>query len=92
MFKYTRHTLKKLEGLFEAIGYLIRFEKGHFNSGYCILESKKVVVINRYFDLEAKINTMVEILSSIDPDPAILDPQNARLLKEFTWKKSVSSS
>ncbi len=88
MFKYTHHTLKKLEGLFEAIGYLIRFEKGHFNSGYCILESKKVVVINRYFDLEAKINTMVEILASIDPDPATLDPKHARLLKEFTWQKS----
>ncbi len=88
MFKYTPHTLKKLEGLFEALGYVIRFEKGHFNSGYCILENKKVVVINRYFDLEARINTMVDILHTINPNSAGLDPRNARLLKEFTFQKA----
>jgi hypothetical protein len=47
-FKYTPNTLKKLEQLFEEMSYIIRYEKGNFNSGYCLLEEKKIVVINRF--------------------------------------------
>ncbi|MFT4972429.1 MAG: hypothetical protein ACI9JY_001633, partial [Saprospiraceae bacterium] len=34
---YTKHTLKKVELLFEEIGYIVRYEKGNFNSGYCVV-------------------------------------------------------
>src|SRR6476659_3492338 len=64
-FKYTPNTLKKLEELFEEGRYIIRYEKGHFNSGYCILESKRVVVINKFFNVEGRINALVEILQTI---------------------------
>ena len=55
-FKYTPNTLKKLEELFEEARYVIRFEKGNFNSGYCVLEEKRVVVINKFFNIEGRIN------------------------------------
>ena len=64
-FKYTPNTLKKLEELFEEARYIVRFEKGHFNSGYCILEDKRVVVINKFFNVEGRINALVEILQTI---------------------------
>ena len=57
--------MKKLEGLFEEARYIIRFEKGHFNSGYCILEAKRVVVINKFFNVEGRINAMLEILQQL---------------------------
>lgn len=88
MFKYNNYTLKKLEDLFTSLGYIVRFEKGHFNSGYCILESKKVVVINRYYDMEAKINVMVEILSKVDADLPSLSDKEQRLFKEATSQKA----
>jgi hypothetical protein len=64
-FKYTPNTLKKLEQLYEEARYIIRYEKGNFNSGYCILEDKKVVVINKFLAIEGRINALVEILPSI---------------------------
>jgi hypothetical protein len=64
-FKYTPNTLKKLEELFEEARYTIRYEKGHFNSGYCILEDRRVVVINKFFNIEGRINALVEILSAV---------------------------
>lgn len=64
-FKYTPNTLKKLEELFDEARYIIRYEKGHFNSGYCILEAKKVVVINKFFNVEGRINALIEILQNI---------------------------
>jgi hypothetical protein len=63
-FKYTANTLKKLEQLFEEARYIVRYEKGNFNSGYCILEAKRVVVINRFLNTEGRINALLEILPS----------------------------
>lgn len=65
-FKYTPNTLKKLEQLFEEAKYVIRYEKGTFNSGYCILEDKRVAVINKFLAIEGRINALLEILPSID--------------------------
>ncbi len=64
-FKYTVNTLKKLEELYEEARYIIRYEKGNFNSGYCILEERKVVVINKFFSIEGRINALIEILPTI---------------------------
>ena len=44
--KYTQSTLDKLEAIPEEAGYELRYERGTFQSGYCILEQKKVVVLN----------------------------------------------
>lgn len=64
-FKYTPNTLKKLEQLYEEARYIIRYEKGTFNSGYCLLEDKKVAVINKFLAIEGRINALIEILPSI---------------------------
>lgn len=64
-FKYTANTLKKLEQLFEEARFTIRYEKGNFNSGYCILEDKRIAVINRFLNVEGRINALVEILPTI---------------------------
>ncbi len=66
MFKYTKHTLKKIETLFSEINYTIRYEKGNFNSGYCIVENRKMAVINKFFDTEGRINCLLEIFQSME--------------------------
>ncbi len=75
-FTYTKHKLKKVEALFDAGGYEIRYEKGNFNSGYCILEHKKVIVINKFFDTEGRINVFLDLLNEISFDEDGLEPDN----------------
>jgi hypothetical protein len=64
--KYTKHYLDKLENLFAASAYMLRYEKGNFKSGYCVLNETKVVIINKYFPLEGKINALIDIISELD--------------------------
>lgn len=64
-FKYTPNTLKKLEQLFDEARYVVRYEKGNFNSGYCILEDRRIVVINKFLNIEGRINALIEILPSL---------------------------
>jgi hypothetical protein len=62
MLKYTKHNLNKLEEIFKELKVTIRYEKGNFQSGYCIVTGKNIVIINKFFEVEARINTLMEIL------------------------------
>ncbi|HUX83909.1 MAG TPA: hypothetical protein VMV20_01660 [Chitinophagaceae bacterium] len=75
--RYNVQTLTRLEKLFDEAGYILRYEKGTFNSGYCILEDRKVVVVNRFLSLEGRINTLLDILPLLDIpfDQLTLDSQ-----------------
>ena len=66
MVKYTSTTLTKIQELIKETGYVLRYEKGNFKSGYCILQDKKVIVINKYFETEARINSLLEILPALN--------------------------
>ncbi|HTM67288.1 MAG TPA: hypothetical protein VL093_13250 [Flavipsychrobacter sp.] len=82
-FKYTANTLKKLEELFEEARYIIRFEKGNFNSGYCILEDRRIVVVNKFLNVEGRINALVEILPSIKLNEDELSGEMLKWYKQF---------
>ncbi len=83
MFKYTAGNLKKLEDLLKEAGYVVRYEKGNFNSGYCILETRRVIVINKYFENEARINNLLEILQKIELDESILSDSSRQFLNDL---------
>jgi hypothetical protein len=71
--KYNATTLKKMEELYDEIGYSLRFEKGNFNSGYCILQEKRIVVVNKFLTLEGRINALLDILPTLEFDPTTLN-------------------
>lgn len=87
-FKYTANTLKKLEQLFEEARYIIRYEKGTFNSGYCILEDRRVAVINKFLSVEGRINALIEILPTIDVNE---DELSGEMQKWYKQLKSAPS-
>lgn len=66
--KYTQTTLDKIETLIEESGYIIRYERGTFQSGFCILEDRKVVVLNKFLQLEGRINTLIDLIPQLKID------------------------
>ena len=84
MIKYTKHTLKKVEELFNSIKYTIRYERGNFQSGYCIVENKRIAVINKFYDAEARINCLIEILGNVEVDPETLEEKEQKLYGQLT--------
>ncbi len=68
--KYTKNFLSKLEDIFAESDYILRYEKGNFKSGYCILKDTRVVIVNKYYAMEGKINSLIEILRTIPLDSA----------------------
>ena len=72
MFKYTTSTLKKLEDLCKEAEFELRYEKGSFNAGHCVLEDRRVIVVNQYYTLEARVNCLVDIINRLDIDKEAL--------------------
>ncbi|NUO00810.1 MAG: hypothetical protein HUU01_09350 [Saprospiraceae bacterium] len=81
IFKYTTGNLKKLEALMEELGYVVRYEKGNFQSGYCMVQDKKIAVINKFYDAEGRINCLLEIISSLDIEAEKLSEKSQKLYR-----------
>lgn len=84
--KYTQHTLDKLEELLGELEYVVRYERGTFQSGYCILEQKKVVVLNKFLQTEGRINALVDIVGKIVGNPETLSPEARKTLEQIQAK------
>lgn len=80
--KYTQATVQKLEKILDEAEYVIRYERGNFQSGYCILESKKVVVLNKFLQLEGRINTLIDLIPQLTIDPQQLHPETRKTYEE----------
>lgn len=81
--RYNQATLNKIEKILEEAGYIIRYERGTFQSGYCILEDKKVVVLNKFLDIEGRINTLAEIISRLEITREFLTVDAQKMLDEI---------
>ncbi len=65
---FTNHTLEKVELLLNELGYKVRYEKGNFRTNSCLIENNKMVMVNKFSNLESKIIALVELLKNIDAD------------------------
>ncbi|MEO6490070.1 MAG: hypothetical protein ABIO04_09045 [Ferruginibacter sp.] len=81
--KYTQHNLDKIEKIIEESGYVIRYERGTFQSGYCILQERKVVVLNKFFQTEGRINTLIDLLPQLDINIDKLTHESQKLYEEL---------
>ena len=91
MIKYTQNTLDKLEAVPEQCGYILRYERGNFQSGYCILDNKKVVVLNKFLQIEGRINALIEIIPQLEINVEMLDDNARKLFTEIQENKEAAT-
>jgi hypothetical protein len=67
---------------------VVRYERGTFQSGWCLLEAKKIVVLNKFLNTEGRINTLLELIPqlNIDYDKLTLESQK---LYESVLKQAI---
>ena len=87
--KYNQTTLQKLERILSESGYVYRYERGTFQSGYCILQDKKVIVINKFFQTEGRINALTDLMPSLEIHFDALTHESQKIYEEVM---SVGSS
>jgi hypothetical protein len=84
MIKYTTGFLTKLEDLISESDYALRYEKGNFKSGYCLLREQKIMIVNKFYTTEGKINALLDILKTIALDTTRFTEKSLKLYEEIT--------
>jgi hypothetical protein len=72
--------LEELRETCEHLGYKIRYEKGDFDGGHCILKEERLLVVNRRFTTEKKITTVARALSELGVDAIFVKPAVRELI------------
>ena len=83
MLTMTTHTLEKLEILLRSAGYKVRYEKGNFKTGACMLLSSRVIVVNKFSNLESKIHAIAELVRELELDFNLLDDKQITFVQQI---------
>jgi hypothetical protein len=84
MIKYTTQFLTKFEDMIAESDYTLRYEKGNFKSGYCVLRDQKIIIVNKFYTTEGKINALLEILKNVELDGTRFTEKSQKLYEELT--------
>jgi hypothetical protein len=83
--KLTKKLAERVELLLQQLGYKIRYEKGNFRGGVCVLEDQKLIVINKFFPFESRVTTLVDILANASVAPEDLEAD------DYTWIQELKN-
>jgi len=83
MLSPTPHTLEKLEMLLRTAGYKVRYEKGNFKTGACLLQNSKIIVVNKFSNVESRILSIIELVRELEFDLNLLDDKQAALVQQL---------
>lgn len=90
MIKYTIQFLTKLEDLIAESDYTLRYEKGNFKSGYCVLKDQKIIIVNKFYPTEGKINAMLDILKNVQLDSTRFTEKSIKLYEELFQQSAAA--
>jgi hypothetical protein len=63
-----------LEELAQQLGLTIRYEKGDFDGGYCVLKAEKILVVNKRLHDARKASTLAVALSECGIETTYIKP------------------
>ena len=68
--------------------YMKNIKSSILYHGYCLINKNKIAIINKYFTIEGKINSLVEIINQIEIDYKNCDANQIKILKKIikNWK------
>lgn len=76
-----------LRSVADQLGASVRFEKGDFKGGYCLLKESKVVVINKNANLQRKAMILTAALKELGVDEIYLNPKLREWIDEMGENK-----
>ncbi len=80
--------IEELQDVARQIGITVRFEKGDFEGGYCVLRDQHLVLINRRLMPSRKASTLALALQNIGLETIFLKPA----IRQFIEDEAVKAS
>lgn len=74
--------MEELKELSTQMGYRIRFEKGDFSGGMCLLKDENLLVVNKRFSLDRRIAIIARALAEIGIEDVYVKPAIRLLIED----------
>lgn len=81
--KEFENILTDLKNIAAEMGAKVRFERGDFKGGYCIIKDSKVIVINKLSNTQRKVMTLAAALNELGIDKIYLPPKIREVIEEM---------
>lgn len=78
--------VEELQDVARQIGVTVRFEKGDFEGGYCLLRDQRLVLINRRLMPSRKASLLALALQNIGLDTVFLKPALRQYIEDEAVK------
>jgi hypothetical protein len=76
--------LQELKAVADQLGATVRFEKGDFKGGYCIVRDKKIIVINKMTNLQRKVMILSTALKELGIESIYVVPRIREVIEEMS--------
>ncbi len=75
--------LQDLKAIAQQMGAKVRFERGDFKGGFCVVKESKIIVINKLASLQRKVVTLAAALKELGVDEIYLPPKLREIIDEM---------
>lgn len=83
--------LSGLEKLLESLQIELRYEKGDFSGGYCVLKEKPMMIVQSNLNVAQKIRVLARELTQMDLQNIFIVPALREVLEEARNAQVVST-
>jgi hypothetical protein len=80
--------LPELESIASQLGIKLRYEKGDFEGGYCVLKSERIIVINKKLSPSMRLSVLARGISEIGLNNIYVKPVVRNFIEDDVSKAS----
>jgi hypothetical protein len=85
--KEFEQVIEELKLLANQLGATIRYEKGDFKGGYCLIKENKVIVINKLANSQKKASILSSALIELGIDNIYITPNLRKVIDEMAIER-----
>jgi hypothetical protein len=87
-----KQLLAELEEIVQRLGYKLRYEKGDFEGGYCLLKESHLFVINSRNETEKRVAIIAKNVKELGIDDIFIKPQVREVIERESSKVKSKSN
>lgn len=87
-----KQILTELEEVIIRLGFKVRFEKGDFEGGYCVLKDSNLIVVNNRNEMEKRIAIVCRCLKQIGITDVFIKPGLRKIIESESARPKEKSS
>jgi len=76
--------INDLKEIANKLGVVVRFEKGDFKGGYCVVKDKKIIIINKFASTQRKAAILTTALKELGIEDLYINPKLREIIEELT--------